>query len=56
MHNHCAMIMILLIALVISGCAARMYGKLECDGPCSLTLEREISEADIIPAPIQEQK
>jgi hypothetical protein len=45
-----------LFLALVTGCAARMYGKLECDGPCTLTLEREISEADIIPAPIEEQK
>lgn len=44
---------LILMALVLAGCAARMYGKLECDGPCTLTLEREISEADVIPAPIE---
>jgi hypothetical protein len=48
--------LLILAVIGITGCAARMYGKLECDGPCTLTLEREISEADIIPAPIQEQK
>jgi hypothetical protein len=49
-------LLLMLAVIVITGCAARMYGKLECNGPCTLTLEREISEADIIPAPIQEQK
>jgi len=42
--------------MVLSGCAARMYGKLTCDGPCTLELEREIKELDPIPIEVKKEK
>ena len=47
---------VLLAVLLLSACAARMYGKLTCDGPCTLELEREIKELDPVPIEVKKEK
>ena len=45
-----------LVVAVLTACAVRMYGNLRCDGPCELTLDREVGELEIIPDPIDKIK
>ena len=49
-------LIIIVPVVMLSGCAARMYGKLTCDGPCTLELEREIKELDPIPIEVKKEK
>ena len=47
---------VLLAVLLLSACAARMYGKLTCEGACTLELEREIKELDPVPIEVKKEK
>ena len=49
-------LVIIVAVMVLSGCAARMYGKLTCEGPCTLELEREIKELDPVPIDVKKEK
>jgi len=49
-------LVIIVAVMVLPGCAARMYGKLTCEGPCTLELEREIKELDPVPIDVKKEK
>jgi len=48
--------LLVVLIIIVSGCAARMYGKLTCEGPCTLELEREIKELDPVPIEVKKEK
>ena len=37
--------------IVLSGCSIKMHGRLTCEGPCELVIDREVKELDPIPLP-----
>ena len=41
--------LILAVVLIATGCGVRLYGNLKCEGPCELTIDREVKELDSIP-------
>ena len=41
--------LLLLASLLLTGCTVKMHGRLTCDGPCELVLDREVSEMEILP-------
>ena len=49
-------VLIIVSVVMLSGCAARMYGKLTCEGACTLELEREIKELDPVPIEVKKEK
>jgi hypothetical protein len=40
---------LVLLVLALAGCGIRVYGNLKCEGPCELTIDREVKELDPMP-------
>ena len=45
------MLLIVLMVVLVSGCSLTTYGKLKCDGPCELTIERSGGFKQELPNP-----
>ena len=49
-------LVLMAIIMLLSGCGARVFGKLTCDGKCELVIDREIRELDPVPIEIPGKK
>jgi len=42
-------ILIALLVVLLAGCGLRIYSNLKCEGPCELTIDKELKELDPVP-------